>query len=364
LRNHIPIASPARREPADGSESPLRVSLGFEPAWFSRRCGVEFSEKWHRDPLYRYETLKRMKKELHRVFPAVPYWDPKRREDLGTISGVYGAYPVPHAFGIPLIYGADRWPALDPAYRLSVAQIERLDPKAVLMGPVVEDLLSQMEIIQQEFGPIHGYLNWQGVINTAFNLRGQDVFLDLHDRPGLVRHFFEVITEVMIRLARLLQQRQRRSGFSIDQLSVSNCVMNMISPQQYEEFILPHDTHIAQSFERFGVHTCNWDVTPYIEALAKLPKLGYLDMGMMSDMARVRGVFPDTYRAVLYSPVTLQEVPPEQIRRDMERIFRELAPCDVVMADIQATTPDERVRELLEICRSIESEPEGESTWQ
>jgi hypothetical protein len=43
LRNHIPIASPARREPADGSESPMRVSLGFEPGWYSRRCTVDFS---------------------------------------------------------------------------------------------------------------------------------------------------------------------------------------------------------------------------------------------------------------------------------------------------------------------------------
>ena len=71
LRNHIPIA-PARREPADGTESDLRVSLGFEPAWFHQRCGVDFSEPWHKDPYYRYETLKKMKVELVRAFPTVP----------------------------------------------------------------------------------------------------------------------------------------------------------------------------------------------------------------------------------------------------------------------------------------------------
>ena len=64
LRNHIPIASPARREPADGTEPPFRVSLGFEPAWFARRCEVKFTEQWHRDPDYRYGTLKAIKAEL------------------------------------------------------------------------------------------------------------------------------------------------------------------------------------------------------------------------------------------------------------------------------------------------------------
>jgi hypothetical protein len=36
-------------------------------------------------------------------------------------------------------------------------------------------------------------------------------------------------------------------------------------------------------------------------------------------------------------------------------VHRELAPCDVVMADIQWTTPDQRVNEFLEICRSLGS---------
>jgi hypothetical protein len=353
LRNHIPIAAPARREPADGTEPPFRVSLGFEPGWFTRRCEVKFTDQWHRDPEYRYKTLKAMKAELVRAFPEVPYWDPENNRDLATISGIYGAYPIPHAFGIPLIYREDRWPALDPERKLSVEEIENLEADRVLNSFVVEDIFRQMDVIEQQWGTIHGYLNWQGVLNNAFNLRGQEIFLDMFDKPEMVRYFFSVITEVMIGLARKIQERQRASGFQVDQFSVSNCVMNMISPEAYAEFVRPCDRRIAESFERFGVHTCNWDVTPYIEVLTELPKLGYLDMGMMSDMRRVRETFPDTYRAVLYSPVKLQEGSPEEIRKDMEKIYNDLGPCDLVMADIQASTPDERVQVLLDMCADI-----------
>jgi hypothetical protein len=359
LRNHIPIAGPARREPADGTEPRLRVSLGFEPAWYSRRCAVKFTDRWHRDPEYRYETLKAMKAELVSSFPSVPYWNLEDNRDLATVSGVYGAYPIPHAFGIPLIYGEDRWPSLDPECRLSLEEIEKLEADEVLGSPVIEDIFRQMDQIEQRWGVIHGYLNWQGVLNNAFNLRGQEIFLDMFDKPELVRRFFTVIAEVMIKLALMIQERQRASGFAVDQFSVSNCVMNMISPDAYAEFVRPLDARIAGSFERFGVHTCNWDVTPYIEVLAELPKLGYLDMGMMSDMRRVRETFPDTYRAVLYSPVKLQEASPEDIRADMEKIYNDLGPCDLVMADIQASTPDERVQELLDMCADIEKGGEG-----
>ena len=353
LRNYIPIASPARREPADGSEPPFRVSLGFEPRWYTKRCDVDFASRWHRDPVYRFDTLKEMKSALVRGFPGISHWDPQDDSDLATISGVFGAYPVPHAFGIPLVYGRDRWPALDPGRRLSVKEIERLDVVKVLQSPVVEEVFQQMEIIEKRWGCIHGYLNWQGVLNNAFHLRGQEIFFDMIDRPNFARHFFSVITEVLIGMAKMIQARQRHSGFPTDQFSVSNCVMNMISPGDYAEFVRPFDTEIAGRFCRFGVHTCNWDVTPYIEVLAELPKLGYLDMGMMSDMKRVRDTFPDAHRAVLYSPVKLHDAGLMEIRNDMETIFRDLGPCDLVMADIQASTPDERVQALLDICEDI-----------
>ena len=355
LRNHIPISAPARRESADGTESDMRVSLGFEPAWFHRRCGIDFFERWHKDPYYRYKSLKTMKAELIEAFPTVSHWDFSYEDDLATISGCYGAYVIPKVFGIPLIYATDRWPVFDPEKKLSVGEIGRLDVEKLLEGSFVEELFRQMDAIESEWGKIHGYLNWQGVLNNAFHIRGQDIFLDLHDKPDFVHDFFSSICEVMIRLAKMVQERQRKSGFYINQFSVSNCTVNMVSPEVYREFVFPHDKRIALNFERFGVHTCNWDITPYSEALKELPNLGYLDMGMMSDMAKVKKVFPGTRRAVMYSPTALHDTLIETIKGDMVKIRDELAPCDIVMADIQASTPDRRVNELLEICRDLES---------
>jgi hypothetical protein len=355
LRNHIPISAPAQREPADGTESDLRVSLGFEPAWFYRRCGIDFSERWHKDPYYRYQTLKTMKTELVKAFPSVSYWNPLYEEDLATLSGCYGIYVIPRVFGLSLLYGMDRWPVLDPEKKLSREEIEKFNVEKLLEGPFVEELFYQMDILESEWGKIHGYLNWQGILNNAFHIRGQEIFLDMVEQPDWVNDFFTTICEVMIELATRVQERQRNSGFYIDQFSVSNCVVNMISPEMYREFVFPHDKRIALSFERFGVHTCNWNITPYIDILKDLPHLGYLDMGMMSEMAKAKKIFPETRRAVIYSPVTLQDAPLEVLRQDMERVYQELAPCDIVMADIQASTSDQRVNELLELCRSLES---------
>ena len=82
--------------------------------------------------------------------------------------------------------------------------------------------------------------------------------------------------------------------------------------------------------------------------------MGYLDMGMMSDLKRVRQEFPETRRAVLYSPVKLEDAALDVIQDDMETIFRNLAPCDLVLADIRHTTSDRRIRDVLRICKMLE----------
>ncbi len=355
LRNHIPIGGPARREPADGTETGMRVSLGFEPKWFCLRCNTDFSEKWHKNPIYRYRSLEKMKHELVKAFPSVAYWDEKNTEDLATISGIYGAYVVPQIFGIPLRYNSEAWPELEPGRKLTITEIDKLDINRLLNGPFTEELFSEMEVIQSEWGKIHGYLNWQGVLNNAFHLRGQEIFLDIFDKPDFAHNFFSLISDVMIKMAKAVQKKQRDSGFYIDQFSVSNCFVNMISPQAYREFIFPCDTKIAHQFERFGCHICNWDITPYIDSLKELPKLGYIDMGMMSDLPRVRKTFSTARRAVMYSPVKLKDADLQEIRTDMEKIYRELSPCDIVLADVQFDTPDKRVNDLLEICGNPEA---------
>ena len=83
--------------------------------------------------------------------------------------------------------------------------------------------------------------------------------------------------------------------------------------------------------------------------------MGYIDMGMETDMKRMKEVFPDTRRAVLYSPVKIEELSLEEITADLKKIRDDISPCDIVLADIESTTPEDRVRDVLEIVRKLDT---------
>lgn len=76
LRNHIAPGAPATREPCEGSESPMGVSLGFSPRWYLPRLGIDFSEPRYTDPHFRFDALTKMKSHLHECFPEVLYFVP------------------------------------------------------------------------------------------------------------------------------------------------------------------------------------------------------------------------------------------------------------------------------------------------
>lgn len=375
LRNHIPLSGPATREPCDGNESPLRVSLGFTPKWYRDRLGTDFGESWHLDPVYRYTQSIRMRRLLEDVFPSVDYFRLRMRDgaadgggsycpECATISSVFGIMLVSSCYGLRLAYRPDNWPDAAGGAHLDKETLTDL----VARGPfdfahpdtlpggglVIKALFGQMEEIARRWGPIHGYLNYQGILNIALKLRGNDIFMDMYDDPEFVKGLFGHIAQTIGDLSKTVQARQRASGFPIDLLSLSNCVMNMVSPQQYEGFVLPLDRRLSGGYARFGVHTCNWVIDPYMDSLRKLEKMDYIDTGTGSDLRRLKSLFPDTRRAVLYTPGEAESRTLDEIHADLERIAREYAPCDLVLADVETTMPDTRINDILAIAKELE----------
>ncbi len=356
LRNHIPLAGPATREPCDGSESRLRVSMGFTPRWYHDRLGIDFDQKWHLDPEYRYASMVNMKELLHAKFPTIPYFTPRYTNGIeptcATISSVYGILLIPMLYGAQPLYTVDGWPDAKPIF--SFQDLKELPEIDLESSTVFQQLLSQMDFIANRWGAIHGYLNYQGILNIAVKLRGSELFIDMLEEPETIKNFFSHISRTIEMVSKNVQKKQRASGFSVDLLSMSNCTVSMISSSQYEEFILPFDSYLASQYPRFGIHTCNWVADRYLDAMRKIDKMGYLDTGTNSDLVRIKRMFPDTRRAILITPGELESMDEAEILAMVTKIDLQYAPCDIVLADLETTIADERILHILELIANVE----------
>jgi hypothetical protein len=365
LISYIAHAAPATRRPATGNEPYLRPEIGFVPRWYAGALGIDFGRRWHTDPAYRRDTILAMRGETRRRFgprAAIGGLQSSDERPLDVLTGTFGALLVAGIYGVPIAYRKDDWPSSEPRQFLSDRQVLTLEPPSLDSNPFWNAFMAQVDWIASEYGQVEGFMNWQGTLNNAYRLRGQRIFSDMMEEPERARRVLECVTRTMTEGMQRLYQRQRETGVEISHCTVSNCLVNMVSPRHYEEYLLPLDQRIAESFSVIGVHNCAWSADPYIDLYRRLPRVAYIDMGMSSDLARARDAFPHARRAVMYHPTDVQSKAAEEIICDLQRIARDYGPCDVVFADITEETPDGRVHDLIEICRRLSHEHRAKDT--
>jgi hypothetical protein len=352
LISYIAPGAPATRRPVSGSLPFLRPEIGFTPKWYRAALGIDFGEKWHTDPEYRRETRLQMYAELKNRFPGTDIGR-MNGNPVDLLTGTFGASAIAAMYGVPIRYNQEQWPTSEHQY-LSDDQLENLSPPDPDQNAFFQSLTEQFDQIGKQEGKIVGFMNWQGVLNNAQRLRGQDIFMDMYLAPERTKHLLDCVCNTMIDAAGRLQQKQKEfepDAFSF--FTVSNCLVNMVDPGLYEEFLLPFDQRIAGSFDAIGIHNCAWSASPYLDHYAKVPKVAYLDMGIGSDLEKTRSLFPETRRAIMYTPMDLANKTPDEIYANLELIARNYGPCDLVAADIEAGTPDNKVHDFIELCSLI-----------
>ena len=351
LISYIAPAAPATRRIGDGDEPFLRPEIGFTPTWYRQYLDIDYGEPFHTDPSYRRDAVVAMSELLHDHFPGTRIGKMGLAgEPLDLLTGLFGACSVAAIYDVPIVYAADNWPNCEHQY-LNDKQIDQLEPPNLSNNSHFQHIMEQVDWIANSEGPVVGYINWQGVLNNAQRLRGQQLFLDMLDKPKRAKRLFGCVCQTMMDAATRLHVRQRETGFEVAFFTVSNCLVNMVSPRLYEEFLLPLDRQIAEAFDCLGIHNCAWSATPYLDFYAQVPKVAYIDMGLQSDLNRARMLFPDARRALMYTPMDLTNKPLTEIEKDLEQIATEYAPCDLVLADIDAGMPDEKVCAIIDKCK-------------
>jgi hypothetical protein len=359
LISYIAPAAPATRRPAEGNEPFLRPEIGFTPKWYREALGIDFGERWHTDPVYRRDAIIAIRAEFRRRYAGTAIGGVDRPDaPIDLLTGVYGASTVAAIYGIPIIYSVDNWPNCAHQY-LSDDEVDAVAPPDLDTNPHFQALMQQVDWIAANQGMVIGYVNWQGVLNNAQRLRGEPLFIDMMEEPDRCARLFDAVTTTMIDAAKRLHSRQRETGVEVRFFTVSNCLVNMVSSRIYREQLLPCDKRIADAFESIGIHNCAWNADPYLDAYAEVPRVAYIDMGIMSDLSRVRSLFPDARRALMYTPMDVANKSLDEIRSDFQHIADAYGPCDIVLADIEAGTPDDRVLALVEICESISTRQTG-----
>jgi hypothetical protein len=334
------------------------VEVIFNPNWWHRNYAIAFTEDFYFDRETRIRNDVAMERALWDRFRLCRA-DPPRRPIIGSVH-VAGGFVVPALFGCEIRFSPSGAPE-SIARNLPAEEVRHLRvPDWRCMWPMSR-LIVDMDALWQEWGWLYGDFDLDGVLNTALQIRGQQLYLDLYDDPDLVRHLFRIITETQIQLALYMRSRTGSCGISCNRsiLNVepeiflhSNCSVQMVSPAVYDEFLLPCDQALADALAPYGIHHCGNNCHRFARAYATVDPV-LVDVGWGSDIVECRRQLPDAFLNLRLSPVNLLRQTAAEVRADAERLLADAGPnSGLCCINMDHGTPDENVRAILEVSRS------------
>jgi hypothetical protein len=338
----------------------IPVGIVFNPNWWNQNYGIVFDETFYFDLPARIRKDVIMRRTLYERF-GIGDSDPKPRPIVGSMH-VAGGFVLPALFGVEIRFAAGQAPWPLPA-NLGAAEVLALRAPDFRRTWPMRDWIADMDALDREFGCVLGDFDTDGILNTALQIRGQDLYTDMIENPKMAHHLFSVITETQAQVAEYVASRTGTSSVSTNRsiLNVkpgiylhSNCSVCMISPRLYREALLPHERRLAERLKPYGIHHCGNNLHRFLGAYVELP-LSFLDVGWGSDVAECRRAFPGAFLNLRLSPVRMLHLTADEIRNDVERLITAAGSTEsigICAINMDYGTPDENVKAVFEVARA------------
>ena len=231
-------------------------------------------------------------------------------------------------FGPPIRFFAERepWiegePVLQDKRKLASMKFPNFYDSGLM--PRIHQFYREMKyIVKDRFQVL--FPSWvRGPFCIACHLRGlENIILDIYEDPQFVHELMDFIVasekEWVLERAKFLELPIDRGMLFNDEVGLP-----LITPQMYEEFVLPYELELAEFYG--GIiywHSCG-DTTPFMDLIKSIPGLRMFHVGPRTDIERAFQIFDssisldvdlDPFRDVI-------EASREEMEKKLERILK------------------------------------------
>lgn len=340
------------------SNEHIPIDFEFHESWWHGNCGIDFTQEYYFNPNLRVEIDRKMRKHLYEKYGYLGLGekDPKLRPLID-----FGCVVMPALFGCEVIFSEGSSPTVKDL-NLSDEEIHSLRVPDIKSSYPLKDIIKQMNYLESIFDYVTGDLDWDGVLNLALHIRGQQLFEDFFYSSRIVHKTLSVAAQAMVEVVKYIDSRTGTTSICVtpiisdinSKLNVtSNCTVTMISLNKYEKFIFKYDKFLSQQLQPFGVHHCGQDMERFLPAYTRL-KSDFFEIGWGSDMKKCRETLgPNVYINARLSPVRLKNCSKKAIIEDTRKLIEQgedvLKTFSISSMGIEYGTPDENIEAVVEV---------------
>lgn len=338
----------------------MKYDITFHPKWWYKNADIHFTKEFFDNPEYRMDCDVKMRKTLYEHFGkyGIGEKNPEKRPLLGSDLLAAG-YLYSQLMGCEIKYEEDNSPQVVCMGR-DEESIEDIKAPKLEDSPVWQTTQKQIDYLMEKYGRVESYVNLQGIQNIAMDIMGQELFMAYYSSPDEVETLLDEITKLTLDVSKRFQAVSPNISGGVtaivektmpDIYLTSNCSVEMVSNDLYEEFLLPRDQILAKEFPQFGVHHCGQTMEHVVDGYAKIPELKFAEVGAGSDIQTVREKLPNVFLNARYSPARLMNATKEEITAEVQALAKYGDSISCVGMDASVT--DEQILNFLEACSKL-----------
>ena len=311
-----------------------KIEITFSPAWWSAKYEMDFGfpECWQ-EPIRYTERDQEQRRLLFERFGDLGLGE--RDPKPNPLVGVEFGHRFMSAFwNCEVIYLPDQWPHATP-YPDAASRVFHLDVPEMKHSFAVELAFRNAKILEDRYGKVNSAVNFGGPLNNAVSVLGEEIFAlcasDVVLAQNVLRKMGEAVRliydEVECVINKIPPERRKAKDWGI-----GNCPVGQISPQMYQEVVLPVDIWFRNTFQEinseanFNLHHCGI-FHPYVEVYQKLHPTD-IDVGPGTDLQKTRQAFPDARISAYFEPATLATMSRAQIDAEVKKMITDTLPVD------------------------------------
>lgn len=290
--------------------------------WAHRYAGARYTEEYFFDHRVRVEMRKAIDREMLSMFgdAGLGSENPAPNPDIDCCGGILGKA----IFGITIEFHEDRAPDVIPL-NITTEQMESygLPDDFAEQFPMLQ-MRAQVGEIRREYGHVNPTydLFHHGVVNLGLDIRGNELFTDIYERPEQLRAFFGRLGDGLLRVADCCEQLMGKMPL----YKVGHCGMCMFSPDFYTDFVLETDAKLARRIQPFGVHHHGRTDNGHLDAYKELEnasgvKIELFDLDWNADLGHFRKLFPDAHLFYLMDPSAIASGNIDTYRTEVGRVL-------------------------------------------
>lgn len=345
----------------------MKFDITFHPSWWHKNAGICFTEEFFNDPEYRIDCDLRMRRTLYEHFGKFGLGEqaPQKRPLLGS-DFLAAGYLHSQLMGCKIIYQQNNSPQV-VSMELDEERIGQITAPDLDSSPVWANTQKQIDYLLEKYGRVETYVNLMGIQNIAMDLMSQNLMMAYYSAPEETEALLQQITNLSIAVGRRFRALSKEISGGVtavvrktrpDCYLTSNCSVEMVSNDLYEEFLLKYDQQLADAFGSFGIHHCGQSMEHVVQGYSKVKGLTFAEVGAGSDLKAVRAKLPGLFLNARYSPARLLTATDEEIQAEVQGLYdsgKDAAGenLSVSCVGIDGNVEDDRIASFLVACTNV-----------